>query len=547
MKIDAILDNGAIYTGDWGRPFARTIGIHNGIVVGLDEDLAGVDAATYIDLDGRCTVPGFNDAHMHFSTMGVEMSQLDISYSVADSLDALYGLVEEYAASLPADAWVIGHGYDQNRIGGHPDLRVLDTITGGRPAYLLHNSHHMSVANSSALAAAGINAVEQIVVPPGGDLGRDSDGRFTGLLLERAMTIVSSAIWPLELETIVSGIGAASVWAVRNGLTSATEPGLGGDVIGNSAVDFRAFQTAHERGLLNVRMTLMPYITALHELGTTDRPEGWGIDLGLRSGFGDRFLRVGPVKMLTDGSLIGRTAATCCEYRGEPGNRGLLQWEGPEIEQLIVDAHVNGWQVAAHAIGDRSLNHVLDGVEKAQAKLHRPDHRHRIEHAAIVSPEQVERIAKLGMIPVPQGKFISTLGDGFLEALEDDRHSYIYRMQSFLDAGVCLPGSSDAPVVTGEPLLGIHDMVNRKTAAGRVLGDSERVTVSEAVRAYTYGSAFAVHEGDVKGILAPGYLADLVILSEDIFTISTDHIRDLEVIATMVNGSFVFDSTSQWA
>ncbi|WP_029090388.1 amidohydrolase [Brevibacterium album] len=545
MKIDTILNNGAIYTGDPNRPFARSVGIHHGVVIGLDDDLSGVEAVTYADLGGRCTVPGFNDAHMHFSTMGVEMSQLDVSYTAAESLDALYGLVEEHAASLSADAWVIGHGYDQNRIGGHPDLRVLDTITGGRPAYLLHNSHHMAVVNSPALAAAGIDAAEHMVVPPGGDLGRDSDGRFTGLLLERAMTIVSSAIWPLELETIVSGIGAASEWAVRNGLTSATEPGLGGDVIGNSAVDFRAFQVAHERGLLDVRMTLMPYITAFHELGGSDRPEGWGIDLGLRSGFGDRFLRLGPVKMLTDGSLIGRTAATCCEYRGEPGNRGLLQWEGPEIEQLIVDAHVNGWQVAAHAIGDRSLNHVLDGVEKAQAKLYRPDHRHRIEHAAIVSPEQVERIARLGMVPVPQGKFISTLGDGFLEALEDDQHSHIYRMQSFLDAGVCLPGSSDAPVVAGEPLQGIHDMVNRKTTAGRVLGESERVTVSEAVRAYTFGSAFAVHEGDVKGVLAPGYLADLVVLSDDIFTIAAERIGELEVIATMVNGSFVFDSAIQ--
>lgn len=547
MKIDTILQNAQIYTMDAQHPIATKLGILNGRIVGLDDELSGLTAQNVIDLKGATVVPGFNDAHMHFSMMGIEMSRLDLSYETAPTLDALYQQVEAFAKTRPAGAWVLGQGYDQNKIGAHPDLKVLDEITEGRPVYLMHNSHHMAVANTAAFHRAGHADLEAITVPAGGVLSRNADNSINGLLEEQAMTLISHVLKPVPQDEIVEGLAAASTWALKHGITSVTEPGINGDLIGNGPADLRAFQTAIEQGVLKVRMTVMPYITALHSLGDIGDAEGWGLDMGMRTGFGDEFLRIGPVKVLSDGSLIGRTAAMCCDYHDVPGNRGYLQWSQEELREMLLAAHSNGWQIAAHAIGDHALDVVLDIFDEAQAATHRPDVRHRIEHTAVATDSQVERIATGGYIPVPQGRFISALGDGFINALGEERVDLAYRMRSFVDAGVVLPGSTDAPVVPGEALLSIHDMVNRKSSSGKVISPKEALTTEQAVRAYTYGSAYAVHEEHDKGTLTSGKFADLVVLSEDLLQVAPEKIKQIEVRATMVAGVFKYDAEDVWA
>ncbi|MBP6684972.1 MAG: amidohydrolase [Leucobacter sp.] len=548
MRIDTILENARITTVDSRRPSATRVGIWNGRIVGFDEQLDGLSATHRVDLGGAPVVPGFNDAHFHFSMLGTEMTQLDLSPAAAPTLDALYGSVEKFAASKPEGAWIRGHGYDQNKLGGaHPDIDVLDRIAGGRPVYLLHNSHHMAVANSAAFAVAGHPSLESLEAPVGGSLGRDASGRFTGLIQEQAMSLVTHMFRPVPQEDIVEALGAASQWALRHGITSATEPGIGGTMIGHGPADLRAFQTALDRGLLRTRLTAMPYIDALHSLGPIGGGDGWGIDLGIRSGLGDDWLRIGPVKILSDGSLIGRTAAMCCDYADTPGNSGYLQWEQQELHDAIVRAHVNGWQIAAHAIGDRALDAVLDAFDAGQRQLTRSHPRHRIEHVAVATDEQVARIAAAGHIPVPQGRFISELGDGFSSALGPDRVERAYRMRSFVDAGVELPGSTDAPVVPGEPIRSIHDMVNRRSASGRPIGLAEALTAAQALRAYTHGSAYAVHDERRKGTLSPGKLADLVVLSDDLAAVAPERIGDITVGATMVDGEFLFDATGELA
>lgn len=547
MRIDTLIEDARIITVDPERPRASRIGILHGRVVGFDEELDGVEADERIALGGAPVVPGFNDAHFHFSLVGLEMQQLDLAAEAAPTLDELYRCVEAFAASKPEGAWIIGKGYDQNKIGTHPDRAVLDRIAGGRPVYLVHNSKHMAVANTEAFRRAGHADPDTLRAPLGGDLGRREDGTANGLLQEQAMTLVDHVLKPVAQEELVEALAAASRWCLRQGLTSAIEPGVAGTMIGHGPADVRAYQTALERGLLQTRLTLMPYIDALHSLGPIGGGDGWGVDLGIRSGLGDEWLRIGPVKVMSDGSLIGRTAAMCCDYHDTPGNAGFMQWDERELHDLLVTAHLNGWQIAAHAIGDRALDVVLDAFDAGLAALPRPDARHRLEHVTVASDRQVARIAGGGYIPVPQGRFISVLGDGFAAALGEERLGLAYRMRSFVDAGVELPGSSDAPVVPGEPLLSLHDMVNRRSASGVPIAEHEALTPAEALRAYTHGSAHSVHDEHRKGMLSRGKLADLVVLSDDPLAVDSGRIRDIAVRATMVDGRFRFDAEGELA
>jgi hypothetical protein len=378
---------------------------------------------------------------------------------------------------------------------------------------------------------------------PGGLIERDADGLPTGLLGEQAQTLVYDLIRPEPLDGYVQAIGLAGQVALSEGITSITDPGIAGQLTGNGPADLAAYLLARERGLLGVRATLMPEVAALHSIERVQPGVDWfGLDLGLRTGFGDDWLRIGAVKVFSDGSLIGRTAAMLSDYADEPGTRGFLLAEADHLTGHIVDAHRAGWQVAVHAIGDAAVDLVLDAVEQAQRRHHRPDPRHRIEHAGIVNDAQIARMAALGVIPVPQGMFVEEIGDGMLAALGEERAHLLYRQRSFLDAGIELPGSSDCPVVTGAPLLGIHAMVNRTTAGGRVLNPAERVTPLQALRAFTIGSAYADRQEHRKGRLARGMLADFVVLSDDLFTVDPDGIRDIGVRMTVVGGRAGYDA-----
>jgi predicted amidohydrolase YtcJ len=221
---------------------------------------------------------------------------------------------------------------------------------------------------------------------------------------------------------------------------------------------------------------------------------------------------------------------------GNGEGRGYLQADAAELQATIIAAHRSGWQVATHAIGDLAIDVVLDAYERALEEFPRRDPRHRIEHFAVVQPRQVARAAGLGVIAVPQGRFATELGDGMLAAVGPARHDWLYRQRSLLEAGMVLPGSSDRPVVAGAPLLGIADMVNRRTASGAPFNPGEAITAQQALHAYTRGSAYASRQEHVKGSIAPGMLADLVVLSEDPTAVSPERIAGLAVLATIVDG-----------
>ncbi|WP_370648114.1 amidohydrolase [Amycolatopsis sp. FU40] len=544
VRLDALFHNGRFATLDRDRPQATALGVIGGRIAGFDDEVRGLSADTVVDLGGAPVVPGLNDAHHHLSMRGKLIRELDVSAEAAPTLDALYRAVAERAATLPAGAWVIGAGYDQNKIGAHPTAEALHRAAGGRPVWLTHTSRHMSVASTEAFALAGYP--DRLGVPdvPGGTVARDEDGSATGLLQERATVLVDRLLRPEATEEVIANIAAGAHAALEDGLTSVTEPGIGTvDGIGHGRADLDSFQRTRERGQLGVRMTVMPYITALRDCGPFEPGGEWfGLDLGVRTGVGDDRLRIGPVKILSDGSLIGRSAAMCCDYEDSPGNQGLMLFEPDELRRYILEAHRCHWQIATHAIGDAALGAVLDAYEEAQRKYPREDVRHRIEHCAVADDAAVARIADLGVIPVPQGRFLSEIGDGLLAALGPERSRLAYRMRSFLDAGVVLPGSTDAPVVAASPLLSIHDMVNRRTASGQPIAPDEAVTPLEALRAYTAGSAYAVHEETSKGTLSRGKLADFTVLSDDLLTVDPAKIGEISVGATVVGGEVAYNA-----
>ncbi len=529
---------------------AGAVALLGGRIVYVGPDAAGLTARRTMSLGGRCVVPGFHDAHQHMAWFGASLDEIDLSSPPVSSLDDVAAAIAAAVASTPADRWIVGNGYDENKIGGHPDRDLLERVAPGRRVLLTHTSGHMSVVSSAVLADLGIADRGRDVT--GGTVVVDASGRPTGLLQEQAQNLLTPLRRPLAVDDVADAVARASDVYVRQGITSVVEAGVGGGWIGRTPVEVLAYQRARDAGRLAVRVELMVASAVLHALGGNDADDlGDGIDLGLRTGFGDDRLRLGPVKVFSDGSLIGHTAAMCSEFSDSPGVRGYLQDDADALVDTIVSAHRSGWRVATHAIGDSAIDLVLDAYERCirdhprtgwGGRAGNPAPRHRIEHFGVARPDQVVRAASLGVVPVPQGRFVGEIGDGMRRALGPERSAWAYRHVSLLEAGIVVPGSSDRPVVDGRPMLGIHDMVNRRTASGEVLGPDERVTAHDALRAYTYGSAYASYEEGRKGWIGPGMLGDLAVLSDDPTQVEPAELGEIEVLATLVGGEFVWDA-----
>ncbi|MFE3179161.1 amidohydrolase [Amycolatopsis sp. NPDC059090] len=525
MQVDAVYENARLVTGD------TALAVLHGRIVALGDDARELSARRRVDLGGGFVAPGFHDAHNHMAWFGMGLD--DVPLSDCRSVDEVYAAVARRAAELPAGSWVVGSGYDQNKLAGgeHPDRHGLDRAAPGMLVRLKHTSGHMTLVNSAVL-----DQLDLANVPVGGDVVRSADGSPTGLLREQAQLLLRPLTYPTPLESVVRGLDRASRQYLSEGITSVQEAGIGGGLVGETPAELAAYQLARERGVLRVRSTVMVAASVLHDL-----PDGagFGLDLGLRTGLGDEWLRVGPMKLFADGSLIGRTCAMHEPFAGEPDNRGYFQVPEDELTRTIRQAHDAGWQIATHAIGDRAVTVVLDAYEAALAANPRPDHRHRIEHCAVLPPAELTRLASLGLIASPQGRFVNELGDGMRAALGESRVPWCYRLRSVLDAGCVLPASSDRPVVDGAPLLGLADMVHRRTSTGEPFSVEEALTPAEALRAYTYGSAYATFAESYLGTLEPGKLADFVVLSAD--PLST--VEDARVLGTAVGGELLYQAS----
>jgi predicted amidohydrolase YtcJ len=542
MRLDLLVRNAHILTLDDDRPTARSLGVLHGRIAGLDDTVDGVPARRVLDADGATVVPGFNDAHCHTAWFGLTLTQLDVS--TARSVDQVYEAVARHAAGLPREAWVIGHGLDHHRLGGHyPHRDGLDRAAGGRPVWLKHTSGHACVVNTAALRAAGA-LTDGFTDPPGGVISRDPGGRPNGLLEETAQRLVQQQVLPYPIAAVADAVDAGTRRYLAEGITSFTEAGIGGGWIGHTPVELAAYQLARDSGQLHTRAQLMAASDVLHPL--TAHPDDGillGLDLGMRTGFGDDRLSLGPVKIFLDGSLLGRTAAVTEPYCGCPheGRTGYFQNDAETMAATVVAAHRAGWTIAAHAIGDRAVDLALDTFARAQREYPRPDALHRIEHAGVVRPDQLARFANQRVVPVPQHNFLHAFGDAMAAALGPRRTCWSYRLRSLLDRGILVPGSSDRPVAPGAPLPAIQAMVQRLTESGAPYGPDERVPALAALRVWTEGSARATGFAGRKGRLTPGHLADFTVLDADPTRTDPDRIGAIQVLATAVGGDSAYD------
>lgn len=545
MRCDVRWEN-AQFVGVGGDTPTDQVAVTNGRIVAVGAAAAELQPAERIDLAGATVVPGLNDAHFHLSYYGRQLASLDLSPARVATLEALYEAVEARAQALPEGAWVLGHGYYSLDLGAHPDRHELDRRAGGRPVYLAHQCGHLAVANTAAFVAAGVDPERPPAAPTGGEIARATDDTATGLLIETARELVARVLPEVTFEDQVSAIGAASRAAAEMGLTSITEPGIcaPGILPGSRYDDARAFQLARERGDLRIRATIMPLGDSLER--TERAPGTWvrSAALGAATGFGDDFLRFGPVKVIADGSLSGRSAFLHDDYMHEPGNRGLLQHDPAVLRDLLVEADRGGWQLAIHAMGDATSELVIEVLEEIAATRQGTDFRPRIEHFSLVDPELVRRAAALGVVPVPQSRFIGQFGHGYRRCLGEHRIDKVFPIRSLLDLGMVVAGSSDAPISDGDPIQGMADMVQRIAPDGAVVAPDERVTVEQALLAYTRGSAYAEGTEGWKGRILPGHVADFTVLDQDLLHVPTAAIRDTRVLATIVGGSAVYEHTS---
>lgn len=529
MAGNLLLINGRIKTMDPGNPTVEAVAIRNGFVVAAggnaDAHSAAAPKSVVIDLNGRTATPGLNDAHAHPMLVGMALGDLVISTPPVDSIAEIVALVDEAAERRQPGTWIIGRGYDQARLidQRHPTRFDIDPVSPEHPVLLFRACHHIGVANSAALALAGID--RHSPDPEGGQIDRDDDGEPTGVVRETALTLVQQAISDPTQDELEGYIERGLNAFLASGVTSTVEAGI------DRPEELRAYQALWRRGELPARTYLMMIISeTLDEM----------IELGIQSGFGDAYLRIGPAKLFSDGSIGGRTARMRLPYQGQAENVGLWMQEPEVMKGLVQKAHSAGFQVGIHAIGDAAIDLILDAYAAAQMADPRPDPRHRIEHCSIVDLPTIDRIARLGVIPVPGTSFLYYFRDAYVQNLGMDRIRHTYGMRSFIDRGVIAAASTDAPVVPTSATIGLQTMMTRVDMDGNAVWTDEAVTLDEALRAYTVNGAYASHEDHLKGSLRPGMVGDVTVFDADLDAVPPTEIGQVQIDHTILGGEVAY-------
>lgn len=527
MTSRLLLHGGPILTMDRSNPIVDAVLIENGRIADVGDSVRrNAPTTDHIDLQGRLACPGLDDAHAHIMGVGFAQGQIDLGVDTAPSVAAITSLVGASAASRPSGTWVVGQGYDQASLAErrHPTRADLDPVSPDHPVLLWRSCHHIAVANSAALRLAGITA--STADPSDGKIDRDEHGEPTGVLRESAATSLAAMQPEASEREIADALVRGGMEFRRHGVTSATEAGI------RRKEEFRAYQKLWAERELPLRSYLMMIIdNTLDEL----------ISLGISTGFGDDWLRIGPAKLFADGSIGGRTARLRRPYRDEPDNVGIWMISPEEIRRRVLRAHAAGFQIGIHAIGDAAVETVLDAYDAAHAADPRPDTRHRIEHCSLVDDQLLERIARSGVVPIPGTTFLHYMRPVYLQNLGPDRVRYAYGMKTFADRGIIAAASSDAPVVPVNPMLGIKTMVTRTDRLGDPIWTEERVSVEDALRAYTWGAAYASFSEHVKGAIRPGMLGDIVIFGSDLREIDPGDLASQQVDYTIVEGQVVHE------
>ena len=537
-----ILRNGRIWTENPQQPEAEAVAIDGNLIMAVGSSatiskLAGPDCKV-IDLGGRRVVPGFNDSHVHFLTGGDSL--ISVQLGDASSAEEFRRRIRDYARSLPRGAWIRNGNWDHQRWTppALPTHELIDADTPDNPVFVWRLDGHMALANALAMKLAHLDRNTKDI--PGGEIVRDKEGNPTGILKDEATSLVERVMPPLSASELDAGLNAAMREAASHGVTSVQNM-WDSPADQYTAMKFREFQKFARVGALTVRIYSASPLREWKSLASA----------GVQAAFGSPVLRIGNLKSFADGALGSETAWMDAPFLDRPGYSGLASADLLDSDGMyasIQGADQAGLQISIHAIGDRAVHTVLDLFERAVHENGPVDRRFRIEHVQHLRPEDAARFAPLGIIASMQPYHAIDDGRWAEKELGPERIQSSYAWRLLLDHGAVLAFGSDWPVAPLDPLIGIYAAATRRTLDGKNPQGwvpQQRITVAEALHAYTVGSAFAEHQDQVKGSLEPGKLADLAVLTDDIFRIATTDLDKVRVYMTVFDGSVIYRQDAQ--
>ena len=526
-----IVTNAAVYTVDKQHPKAEAVAVIGDRIVAVgsraDIDLWRGPQTKVIDAGGKLLLPGFNDAHVHFIQGGAQLVQVDLVD--AASPEDFRKRIAVQVKKTPKGEWILGGRWDETK-WPKPELPtkdLVDPVTGDIPMFVERYDGHEALANSVAMKLAGIDAKTPDV--PGGVIMRDASGNPTGVFKDAAMVLIYKAIPPMAREQRLRAARGALKHGASLGVTSVQH-------MNPEFADVAAYSELAEKGELTTRIYAVPMETDWRDQAK----------VGIRHAWGSSYLRLGAVKGYADGSLGSRTAYMFEPFTDDPGNRGLLSDEmhpPSAMRDRLMQADAAGLQLRVHAIGDRGISMMLDIFGDIEKEHGYHDQRFAIEHAQHMARKDFERFAKLHVIASMQPYHAIDDGRWAETRLGHERARYSYAWRSFLDHGVTLAFGTDWPVAPLDPMLGVYAAVTRATLDGKNPGGwipEEKITLPEAIEAYTMGAAFAEFQDSEKGSIIPGKLADMVIVSDNIFDLKPAAIRNVKVKTTIVSGKVVY-------
>ena len=538
---DLVLYNGKIRTfSNWTSTCEALACSGSRIVATGNSDevrrLAGADTQM-IDLQGRTAIPGLTDTHVHLSEKGTaEMELVDCRdfYVEVNSVADILQRLANAAASAPKGSWIVAHGspmqdfrIDDKRF---PDIHDLNRACPDNPVSISFGAH-VTIGNNLALAAAKIT--RDTPDPAGGHIKHDPQtGEPTGELHERAQLILKKVAPEFNYLQLKDGIVFALNQCLARGVTTVHD-------IVRYAEPVRAYQEIYKEGRMHARVNILPrVIESMIESKSLTQ-------LGLITGFGNEWLRIGGVKMSIDGGITGRNACFYEPYENDEHNHGIIRIQQDELNQTVQVCHDAGLRCCVHAIGDRAFDMALDAYENAIAHSPRQDHRHRIEHMGnwLATPKLMQRMVRSGIVAIPNIAFAYYIGDAILDCVGEKRLTKAFPFHTLLKNGVIIAGGSDSPGYWPvDPLRDIATAASRQMRWGEVWIPEERISVSEAFAMHTTTAAWVGFEEKDKGTLEPGKLADIAVLAEDPFAIAPEKIKDLKVEMTLVGGEIKYQA-----
>ena len=532
---DLIINNAKVWTVDSKFPTAQAVAVlgERIVAVGSNAEVEPWRGSTtqVVDARGKLVLPGFNDAHVHFVSGGRQLDAVDLND--ATNAQEFIRRISEQAKRTPKDEWITGGDWDETKWSPAilPTKELIDRVTPNNPVFINRYDGHMSLANSIALHLAGVTAATPD--PPGGSIVRDEKGNPTGALKDAAMDYVFKVIPPLSHDQRLHAARRALDHAASLGVTSVQD-------MNPEYADVAIYSEILDQGQLTARIYAAPLITQVDDQ----------VKIGIRRAFGSSFLRIGALKGYADGSLGSGTAYFFEPFNDQPGNRGLLSDEMQPISLMrdrMMKADAAGLQLCTHAIGDAGISAILDIYSEINKAHNKADRRWRIEHAQHMAAKDFDRFAQLGVIASVQPYHAIDDGRWAEGRIGHERASRTYAFRTFLDHGVRLAFGTDWNVAPLNPMLTLYAATTRATLDGKNPGGwfpEQKLTMAEAVQAYTMGSAYAEFQENDKGSITVGKLADMVIVSEDIFSIDPTKIRDVKVLRTIVGGKTVWNASS---